>query len=474
MEDTLTNDWTKFLSTMKQSESLNIYHMATADADAAAASSASSSVENQSSSSTMNSLVVPPHPDSHSNPHSLVQLLPRPSKCQELLISTKTKVLFLNQPINIEHMFWNIQVIDYWRQEIGALKKTIKLVSLTPEKCQENQAKLVFLQDHSEDIIRQVNITTGPRSPKYKDERKITVGISKKDIMACRGKKKNVFYNCFAMVMRVIYKGEFKEIHAKIFNTGKMEIPGVFNDELLDIAQKMVLTIMQPFIASQPPPPPPPPPPLPLSPSIPILSLETCSVQESIIEEKYSTINEQEPMIAEEDSIIIQPPPLHLEYLGDGLMNDESPNVLINSNFNCGFHIYREKLHNILKGPKYQLDSSYDPCTYPGVKCKFYFNHETGYDYEKQKGQIREEDWNLKMKNIVADKKYTEVSIMIFRTGSSLIGGNCSERVLRFIFEFITQLIWEEYKYICIPGKVPEIRTKIPKLRKKTIQVQQA
>ena len=49
-------------------------------------------------------------------------------------------------------------------------------------------------------------------------------------------------------------------------------------------------------------------------------------------------------------------------------------NVLINSNFNCGYFIQQEKLRTILRD-KYMLNPAYDPSMYPGVKCKFYYNH---------------------------------------------------------------------------------------------------
>ena len=62
---------------------------------------------------------------------------------------------------------------------------------------------------------------------KYKDIRKVTIGISKKDIVSYRVKQKGAFYNCFVLILRV-HIGVFKEFHVKIFNTGKIEIP-VFN-----------------------------------------------------------------------------------------------------------------------------------------------------------------------------------------------------------------------------------------------------
>ena len=59
--------------------------------------------------------------------------------------------------------------------------------------------------------------------------------MSKKDIVSYRTKKKSAFYNCFVLIMRLLYNGIFREIHVKVFNTGKLEIPGIQNDQLLTI-----------------------------------------------------------------------------------------------------------------------------------------------------------------------------------------------------------------------------------------------
>ena len=37
--------------------------------------------------------------------------------CEELYISTKTKVLYLNQPIDINNIFWKLPIIDYGLQK---------------------------------------------------------------------------------------------------------------------------------------------------------------------------------------------------------------------------------------------------------------------------------------------------------------------------------------------------------------------
>jgi hypothetical protein len=329
--------------------------------------------------------------------------------CEDLYISTKTKVLFLNQEIDIQNIFWKIPVIEYWKPENGIVKKQMKIVSKNVEEYNEYRKRLDNIPYYIEHVIKQIDNPTARRI-KFKDERKITIGISKKDIMNCRGKVKNAFYNCFAMILRFKYEGSFREIHVKVFNTGKLEIPGILNVDLLNIVKTMVLQIVQPNIS--------------------------CHV--------------------------------------DFIETDSEENVLINSNFNCGYYIQREKLHSLLRSDKYRIESAYDPCSYPGVKCKFYFNHEVGFDPILQNGQILLEDRQQKMNELDDNKKYTEVSFMIFRTGSCLIVGNCSEKVLKFIFEFIKKILHNEYRNIFVVNTDPVAKIKKTKPRKKTVQMTQS
>jgi hypothetical protein len=327
-------------------------------------------------------------------------------KCQDLYISTKTKVLFLNKTIDIQTIFWELPVIEYWRPTEGIVKKQIKIVNKTEEEYEQYKKKLENAYYYTERVIKQIN-NPQARRIKFKDERKITIGISKKDIMNCRCKIKNAFYNCFAMIMRFKFDGVFREIHVKVFNTGKLEIPGVLNADMFDIIKRMILEYLQPHTAGD------------------------------------------------------------LDFLD----NDQENNVLINSNFNCGFFINREKLYSILRSDKYGIETAYDPCSYPGVKCKFYFNQDIGFDATLQNGKIIECERGMKMSELSDNKKYTEVSFMIFRTGSCLIVGNCSEKVLVFIYDFIKQLLQSEYYAIHVVNDEPVMKNKKTKLRKRTINI---
>jgi len=327
--------------------------------------------------------------------------------CDELYISTKTKVLYLNQAIDIHRIFWLIPITEYWRPSEGVIKKQMKIVSTSKEEYEEYRKKLENIYYYTDHVIKQID-NPNARRIKFKDERKLTIGLSKKDIMNCRGKQKNAFYNCFAMILRFRYRDEFKEIHVKVFNTGKLEIPGILNNELLLIVQRMILEIIQPHVSSE------------------------------LI---YTDINR----------------------------GDE--NVLINSNFNCRFYINRDKLHSIIRSKKYGIESAYDPCSYPGVKCKFYYNNDIEYDLDKQLGRVLETDQTMKMSELIDSKKYTEVSFMIFRTGSCLIVGNCSEKILMFVYDFIKRFLSEEYLHIRVTNEDPVSKIKRVKLRKRSVIV---
>ena len=116
-------------------------------------------------------------------------------------------------------------------QQEGVIKKQIKINSDTPKQVEELEEKLKDLENCNVDIISQVN-NPNARKIKYKDVRKINVGISRKDLTTYRKKKRGAFYNCFVVILRLRYEDAFKEIHVKVFNTGKLEIPGIQKDEL--------------------------------------------------------------------------------------------------------------------------------------------------------------------------------------------------------------------------------------------------
>lgn len=320
-------------------------------------------------------------------------------KSSDIYISTKTKMAYFNQQINLKEVFWKIPTITYGTPMEGVIKKQIKCNSNTQEEVDEIKELLKNEIYVNEYVITSINNPLG--RIKFKDIRKISIGVSHKDIMSYRCKKKSAFYNCFVLIVRIKKNDMFKEFHVKIFNTGKLEIPGIQDEELFQKLLAYIICIVQPFVKG----------------------------------ELYYKPNSEET-------------------------------VLINSNFNCGYFINREALHDILKY-KYNILSIYDPCSYPGIQSKFYYNH----DVEVQTGsQISEENKHL-YKNVSA------VSFMIFRTGSVLIVGKCDEQILMCIYDYLKMLLNNEHSSICqkncnstLPNKLIETHKK-RKIRKKIINV---
>lgn len=312
----------------------------------------------------------------------------------DIYISTKSKIAYLTEPVDLK-VFWDIPIIPYATPSNGVIKKQIKINSKSQEELDEIQSRLQKELYFDEHVMSHIDNPSG--RIKFKDIRKITIGVSKKDIMSYRSKKKQAFYNCFVMIIRLKVAEEFKEFHIKVFNTGKLEIPGVQNDAMFELVLTTIISILQPHSPTQ------------------------------------------------------------LSY------NKTSDTVLINSNFNCGFFIDREALYDILKY-KYNIQAIYDPCSYPGIQCKFYYNKDIGIQTGKQ---ITTEN-KVKFTNIV------EVSFMIFRTGSVLIVGMCEEDVLFEIYEFLKLLLVAEFESVCqgiLDSSNTNIKDKKKKIRKKTITI---
>ena len=268
-------------------------------------------------------------------------------ECSDIYISTTTKILFLNlNEIDILTHFWKLPVIDYNMQKSGIIKKQIK-ISLTDKESIDKLDDLLDKENNAKYFI----ISNIQYNGIVKHIRKVTIGISKKDILSKTNKEKSAFYNCYVIVLRIKFNNIFKEIHIKIFNTGKIEIPGIQTNEMLEVVKKDLIIILKNILPS-------------------------------------------------------------IEF-----NNKLSRDILINSNFNCGFYINREELYNILRN-KYKINAVYDPCSYPGIRCIYNINNTT------------------------------KISYMIFRTGSILIVGKCNKEQLLVVYEYIKTILQDEFKSI--------------------------
>ena len=301
------------------------------------------------------------------------QNIREPPKCSNIYISTKTKIAYLNQTIHLYDVFWNINVMPYDTPYEGVVKKQMKFNSTTKSQVDEIIEKTNREQVTSTKIITQINNPTGRIS--FKDVRKISVGLCKKDILNNRSKEKSAFYNCFVVILRIKIENTFKEIHIKVFNTGKLEIPGIQTNEMFEKAIQLLIQIIQPYIANK------------------------------------------------------------IEFI-----ENKSETVLVNSNFTSNYYLDREKFHNILKY-KYRINSNYDPCSYPGIQCK----------YPLDDGG--------------------KISFMIFRTGSVLIVGKCEDDILFKVYKYLSDIFKKEFINISCDSIPSQKKQSGKKKRKLTIYI---
>ena len=155
-------------------------------------------------------------------------------QASDIYISTKTKIVYLNiKDINIYEIFWNIDILDYNIQTEGIIKKQIKLSLPNKEESIKLDEKLKKINNIKIKIINKLENNMINDVGKYKDIRKISIGLSKKELTIKRCKEKSAFYNCFVLTLRIKNNEIFKEFHIKVFNTGKLEIPGIQDDEIL-------------------------------------------------------------------------------------------------------------------------------------------------------------------------------------------------------------------------------------------------
>ena len=240
-------------------------------------------------------------------------------ECSPIYISTKTKIAYLNSKIPLEEMFWAIPVLkSYALQEEGIVKKEMKFKTVTKAALEELIKRVESVE--AGPLVQQNvknHVEGGGSNVKFKDIRKVSIGMCKKQMTSFRSKAKGAFFNCFAVILRLKWEDSFREMHIKVFNTGKLEIPGipgVNTDKFLECVLTTLIRFIKPISAK-------------LGLKLPLDFKHNCS-----------------------------------------------ETVLTNSNFTANYLIDREKLCSILR-KKYRVLSTYDPCSYPGVQSKFHYVH---------------------------------------------------------------------------------------------------
>ena len=331
---------------------------------------------------------------------------------QPLYISTMSKIAYLDGGPMDRSVFWEIPLVTD-ASTPGVLNKQILITSTTQEELAHVRDALEPLRPfhHVEEQVKPVVAADDEMAKKrrkktydFRDERKITIGTvtrrkhaSSSSSSSSSSSTKGAFMNCFVLQLAVDVDGKMREFHTKVFNTGKVEIPGVQTDAMLHA----VLDVLQ-----------------------------------AAFDQAAQTVH------------------YRFRKRDNAFLTDM---VLINSNFKCGFQINRQACFAVLKH-KYNVPAMYDPCTYPGIKCRYYYDPDK--PIHKQPGQhasphilLPSSPSSLASLASLASPPSSaaqKVSFMIFRTGSVLIVGKCPEDVLRHIYAFVIRILKDEFATIVL------------------------
>ena len=171
-------------------------------------------------------------------------------KCGDLNISTKTTILQYNFTLNLEYIFWNIKMISYDEMVDGIIKIQMKFICTDKEQVNEFDENISHIT-LPVDILTLNKIDNPTGRVKFKDSRKVSIGISKNDVIKQYKKSKSAFYNCLVLIYRVFYKNKFRELHIKLFNSGNIEIPGIQINDIVDVASSKISSILKPFVSHE-------------------------------------------------------------------------------------------------------------------------------------------------------------------------------------------------------------------------------
>jgi hypothetical protein len=337
--------------------------------------------------------------------------IPTMPRCTDIKISTKVMVMQLDiRDISIYDVYWKLDTIKYWEKRNGIIKKQIKYTSYT----KETYDNLLSIKDElsKKDVNLEILVlkhvdnnihdnNDTESTNKFKNISKLTIGMSKKDMFNVRTKKKGAFYNCFMLVIRV------------------------FDDDI-GVFREINIKIFNTGKMSFP----------------GMLSDKVLQKTFSIISKNFSRIYGRNVSV----------------------IDDTIDTVLMNSNFNCGYFLDRDKLYSILKY-EYRIHSNYEACSYPGIQCKYYKN-DFNTDVEKQGQCVCTKPCSRKG-NGTCEGECLEISFMIFRTGSILIVGKSDDKLLYIIYEYLKRILSKYYQdiFVGLNDKVKEVRKKKTKKR---------
>ena len=210
-------------------------------------------------------------------------------------------------------------------------------------------------------------------------------GVNPKHISAKKLKKKKVFYNQITIIIQpeIVFMN-----NVKLFNNGSISMTGLKNLDHGKISVNIILDKIRKMVLIED------------NVSIPALSNSDCKIIDYNI-------------------------------------------VLINSDFYIGHEIDRPKLHSLLIN-NYKIFSSFEPCIYPGVNSKFYWNSDY-FDKEYVGKCYCNKECSGKGSG-KGDGECKTITIAAFQSGSIIITGARNIDQINSAYNFINRIFLRHSK----------------------------
>ena len=222
-------------------------------------------------------------------------------------------------------------------------------------------------------------------------------GSSRRDSKKSSKKSGKVFYNQATLIIRIWKSTYNDEVNLKLFNNGNIQMTGLKSE---DDGYKAVNILYN-------------------------------SVKDIVIDGKNAVE-------------VVQPQHL-TEPTEFAISNFDI--VLINSDYSAEFLIKREKLHALLI-QEYDIVSSYEPCTYPGVNSKYYWNKDY-MDRSKYKPGVCYCTKPCNGKGVGdGDGCCKKVTIAIFQSGKLIITGAKTYQQITDAYHFINDVFKKNYSEV--------------------------
>ena len=331
-------------------------------------------------------------------------------KGSDIRISTKVKVLLLNvKQLDIYHIYWKLPMIKYWQQQEGIIKKQIKYTCYSKVEYDKLMSKIDA--DNSMSVVTLKHVEKELTNHHKSEEEQQTLFKHVSKITIGMSNKEILNY-------RTKQKGAFYNCFMLVLRIqDENNVYKEVNIKTFNTGKMSFPGMISQYVLNK------------------AIKYITALLSNILDQKIYS-------------------------------LDDTIDTVLINSNFSCGYFLNRNKLFNILKY-NYKLHTTYDPCSYPGIQCKFFDN----IINKKMNGQCVCTKQCFRKGSGLEDGNCREVSFMIFRTGSVLIVGKCDETLLMDIYNFIKQILYDNYENIYISLNNVEQKQKMKKTKRKYIYV---